>query len=185
MRFKFYIVTFLGLCAFTGQLIADSFQVCFNYSCEKYLPVTLSNSEWLSLRSVFHPNATDSEGERKQISQAIALMENLVGLKTGTDVDKGRNQNTGEYGQMDCIDESTNTTTYLKIFEQRDWLKFHSVEKPVKRNPFFFFVHWSAAIYDRSSDSIYVVDSWFRDNGQLPDVRPLSNWKRRKNDPSS
>lgn len=183
MSFHFCIFILLGLFAFSSMLQADGFEVCFNYNCSKRFPVALNNLEWQRLRSVFHPEALNSESERKQLSHAIALMENLVGPKTGTDVDKGRNQMTGEYGQMDCIDESTNTTTYLKIFERRGLLRFHTVKEPVKRNPLLFDSHWSAAIYDKSEDSIYMIDSWFRDNGQLPDIRNLPDWKRKKNDP--
>ncbi|WP_319379753.1 hypothetical protein [Thiomicrorhabdus sp.] len=118
--------------------------------------------------------------ERLKLAQAIALMERLSGRVLGTQNDKAKNSGTGESGQMDCIDESTNTTTYLTLFERRSWLKWHRVRDKVVRRPFFFDIHWTAVIQENQTGQVFAVDSWFRENGKEPLILKLEDWKLKK-----
>jgi hypothetical protein len=44
------------------------------------------------------------------------------------------------------------------------------------RRRFFFAVHWSARIRERETKKVYVVDSWFVDNGRPAVVLPVEDW---------
>lgn len=155
-------------------------QVCYNYNCKQQGKVKLAGDKWNQITEIFSNKSTNAKLERIKIARATALMEQLTGEKLGTNKDKAENNNTGEAGQMDCIDESTNTTRYLKLFAEKNWLIWHQVERREKRSPFFFDVHWTAVIKDKSNNKNYSVDSWFRDNGKEPIILPLKDWRRKR-----
>jgi hypothetical protein len=106
-------------------------------------------------------------------------MEKIIGEKTGTSGDRGGNlAGFGQQGQMDCIDESYNTTTYLKLLQRDGLLKFHRVmNRSTRFGLFAGMPHSTAVIRDVASGQDYAVDSWFFDNGELPVIMPLAHWK--------
>lgn len=155
--------------------------VCLHHGCERVERVKLSDEHWNRLVAYFTPAAQNAEEERAQIRQAIAEMERITGGLAGTAGDIG-----GDLGgigtldpQMDCIDESSNTTTYLTLFDQAEMLRWHSVEPVISRGYLFIggWPHYTARIRDKQTGEQWVVDSWFRDNGELPDVIDLETWK--------
>jgi hypothetical protein len=150
--------------------------VCYNYNCASESQVELSGPEWIEILKLFSRKARSPHDERKMISKAIALMEELTGGHLGTSNDKGRNRGAGEPGQMDCIDESRNTTSYLTLFKKRGWIRWHQIEDRAVRSPFFFDTHWTAVIRDNKSNQRYAVDSWYRDNGSEPVISTLEEW---------
>jgi hypothetical protein len=57
-------------------------------------------------------------------------------------------------------------------------LRFHRVaERATRFGLFVGMPHSTAVIEDLGSSSHYVVDSWFRDNGQLPHIVRLEDWR--------
>jgi hypothetical protein len=94
--------------------------------------------------------------------------------------DLGRNlRGFGKTGQMDCIDESTNTTTYLYMLEQAGYLKWHTlVDRSTRFGIFIGMPHATAVIEDINTHTRYAVDSWFFDNGIPPAIIELSAWKK-------
>jgi len=116
--------------------------------------------------------------EREQVRQAIALMEQFVGRHTPTWRDRGRNPPTDAWpGQMDCIDESFNTTRYLQLFAAYGGLRWHRVSERVVRAPYLFDLHWAGQLVERDTQRHYAVDSWYLDNGELPYIQPLDEWR--------
>ena len=80
-------------------------------------------------------------------------------------------------GRMDCVDNSSNTTTYLSILRDIGELDGWSVSSPRVRKRFnFTAVHWTAVIIDTETGVSWSVDSWYRPNGHLPMVMPLRSW---------
>ncbi len=164
------------------DIIADpdpaQFTVCYDYGCASLAWVTLSAEQWQRVRAVFaQPAATPAE-EREQIRRAIALFETIVGAMTGTAHDKGGTfPGFGEAGQMDCIDESINTTIYLSMLQKYHLLRWHNVTDRSTRWSLFSWPHTTAVIEERASRREWVVDSWFLDNGEPPFVLPLETWK--------
>ncbi|WP_242482541.1 hypothetical protein [Thiocystis violacea] len=83
----------------------------------------------------------------------------------------------GVDGRTDCVDNASNTTTYLHILQDIQELAGWQVSSPKVRNLFdVASVHWTAVIIDTESKTPWSVDSWYRPNGHLPIVMPLASW---------
>ena len=108
----------------------------------------------------------------------MGKLEALVGKLTGTDNDQGGNL-AGFWlrNQMDCIDESTNTYTYLVMMKNDGLLKHHEPAGKATRILPYIFPHSTAVIQNISTGNKYAVDSWFLENGQPPFVIPLHAWR--------
>ncbi len=159
----------------------DSFTICYGFDCSRRQQVGLTPSQWQDIREIFTPPAADAEQERALIRHAIAHMETLVGVLTGTWMDKGGNTaGSGQPKQMDCIDESTNTTTYLSLFRQDGLLAWHEVAERASRAKWILDIHWTGVIREPASGQSYAVDSWFLDNGEPPYIQRLEEWKAKK-----
>ena len=156
------------------------FEVCYNYTCKEVADLSLTPDQWQQIRDLFRPPAENAAQEREQIAAAVARMEILVGEKLGTLNEKGGNlQGLSDGGnQFDCIDESTNTTTYLTMMERDGLLQWHKVEERVTRNLFFFggWPHTTAVVSEKTSGKRWAVDSWFYDNGVPPAILPIDQW---------
>jgi hypothetical protein len=152
------------------------FFICTDYHCDTGQMVSLTASDWESIRNLFATDTSPSQ-ERGNIRRAIALLENIVGAITGTWRDLAGNfAGAGQPGQLDCISESRNTMTYLQLMFDDGLLKWHGVGERRVRHQFIFNTHWTAVITDRSNGQQFAVDSWYRDNGQPPDIQPLEDW---------
>lgn len=140
----------------------------------------VSGEQWGGFVEAFAA-CTDAAGERRAVGGAIGRMERIAGEQTITWMDKACNGNGGptEQGQMDCIDESTNTDVYLRLFEQRGLLRFHRVLRPVWRAPHVIDTHRTAVIEDIADGRRYAVDSWYLDNGFPAYIQPLEDWLRK------
>jgi hypothetical protein len=149
---------------------------CTDYHCDEGETVTLSDEQWHQVVSLFPPTESPAE-EREQIRRAIALLETQVGETTGTWRDLAKNvAGAGQTGQLDCISESKNTTTYLQLLRKDGLIQQHEVEDRKLRHPWILDLHWSAVIRDRNTGNRYAVDSWFLDNGQPPFIQALDEW---------
>ena len=199
---KIYFLSFLGIligCLFglglSGCIISnhpvqpgrytdmsatpEKFSVCHGYGCKYQTPASLAKSQWSKVTSQFHPPATNPEMERRQIAAAIAKMEQLTGEAVGTQTD------TGEGGfiradawQLDCIDETINTSLYLKFLERDGVLRWHKTAASAHRG-YFVNLKWphnTATVVDKTTGQRYAVDSWFFDNGKEPAIVPVEQW---------
>ena len=163
------------------SMAPSSFTVCYGFECGRHQQVSLTPSQWQDIRAIFTPPAADAEQERALIRRAIAQMETLVGTLTGTWRDKGGNTaGSGQPKQMDCIDESTNTTTYLSLFQQDGLLNWHEATERSSRARWILDIHWTGVIRETASGQLYAVDSWFLDNGEPPYIQRLDDWKAKK-----
>jgi hypothetical protein len=157
----------------------DHFSVCHEHGCQQVDTVALPSQQWQAVTQLFRAPAGTPAEERARIRQAIAQMETFAGALTGTSGDKGGDlKGLGLPGQMDCIDESVNTTTYLRLLARNGLLKWHTVEDRATRGWFIFgWPHTTAVIRDTTDKRDYVVDSWFLDNGKPPYILPLEQWR--------
>jgi len=155
--------------------------VCYNYGCKVRATIVITPKDLAVISTLFLHTASARE-ERSSIRQAIALMEQIAGRQLPTSNDVGGNYQGGvpKNGQMDCIDESLNTTTYLTFFQQHDLLHWHTVEKRAFRAPYLLDQHWSAQIRELKTGRRYVVDSWFDDNGKPPLIQPVEDWQKKR-----
>jgi hypothetical protein len=158
--------------------VIENFPHCRSYGCKNIDMIALDNADSQKLKSFFTTN-NDAMIERKNIRNAIAYLEKTVGIKTGTDVDvAGTYVRLGNY-QQDCIDESTNTTTYLMMIDQMELFKFHDVNALSSRPPILsgrLGPHRTAVIVEKQTNIKYAVDSWFHDNGVKPEIVEMDTW---------
>ncbi|MBT4770472.1 MAG: hypothetical protein HOO00_08150 [Rhodospirillaceae bacterium] len=184
-----------------GPLSVVDLVVCHNFGCTAQSPLSLTRERFTGVMAVFEPAPSNPREERAQIRAAIAEFERLAGEDLPTYRDKGLNPNSTDAetpqvpahetvvtlvpprhyasieGQMDCIDESTNTTTYLRLLEKFGLLTFHRVKERTLRTPGLFRQHWAATIEEIDGGAVYAVDSWFLDNGEPPYIQHLAAWK--------
>jgi hypothetical protein len=158
----------------------EKFEVCYQHTCKEIAELTITQAQWQGILDLFLPAPADAAEERKRVAAAVARMEILVGKKIDTSDDRGGNLQgfSADGYQMDCVDESTNTTTYLRMMERAGLLKWHRVEDRKTRNLFSFrrWPHTTAVIREKTSSKRWAVDSWFFDNGVPPVILPLEKW---------
>ncbi|MGH8728743.1 MAG: hypothetical protein ACREV9_11455 [Burkholderiales bacterium] len=153
-----------------------SFSVCFEHGCANSVSITLGPSDWEIIRKLF-ADVKDAEVERERIAQSIAALETLASGNIGA-ADRG-GTGLAYPGQMDCIDESTNSTNYLKLLAHDGLLRWHRVEERATRGWLIFgWPHTTAVISEQATGERFAVDSWFYDNGIAPVIVPLEEWRR-------
>ena len=157
----------------------ERFSVCHAHDCKEIETLGLSSGQWEQISAPLRPVTPTAAEERTRLGEAIARMEHVIGPLTGTEHDQGGSfSGLGAGGQMDCIDESVNTTTYLTLFQRAGLLRHHQIEPRATRGFFLFgWPHTSAVIRERGSDARFAVDSWFHDNGTAPEILPLDQWR--------
>ena len=105
--------------------------------------------------------------------------ESIVGKATGTATDKlGSVRGWSFANKLDCVDDAVNTGTYLYMLRKDGLIRYHEVREPARRG---FVIngkwpHVAVAIVERETGSIYVVDSWFLDNGYPAYVVSFEEW---------
>lgn len=158
----------------------DRFSICHGYSCTHKSEAGFSKTEWAAIAAIFKKApAHTASAERVKIGKALALMERYTGQKTGTSEDLPMAKTIKESAhQMDCIDETVNTTQYLDLLQQKSLLKFHQKTEPTHRGYFIdgSWPHNTAVIREKPSGALWVVDSFYRANGQEPYILPRSDW---------
>ena len=161
------------------------FSVCWSHSCSVVATVALPPAAWDRVRAMFPEPSSTPADERVRIADAIALLETLVGEITGTWRDLGGDlRGFAQPGQMDCVDEANNSTTYLKLLAADGLLVWHTVGEILKRgNVLFGMPHATAIITDSTAGEQWAVDSWYLDNGQPPYIVRYRIWNDGWNPP--
>jgi len=170
-----YLLTFYA----DEQATPDNFNICHGYSCLYKVDVNLPKPIWLQVQQLFQKESLDAVQERQQIAQAIALLEQQSGELTGIKHDLPKSVKTKDtYGQQDCIDETVNTTTYLRMLQADNLLRWHQVSTPARRGYFVDrrWPHNTATIEDLTNGQLYAVDSWPEANGGQPEIKPVAVW---------
>lgn len=154
------------------------FIVCHGYGCRLETNIALSADEWRAIRARFSPAASDAAAERAQIAQAVALLEIFVGIRTGTSAHQRRDfMNTGDETQMDCIDQTSNTWTYLTMMQGDGLLTHHRVGRPIYRGGLLTFdLSNTAVIVESESGASFAIDPTMVDAGVPPPVEPADRW---------
>jgi hypothetical protein len=170
--------TVLALAALLAALPARAEQeaeLCYNYGCTDKAAVRFSTDDLKRIQAAFG-DVGDAADERRAIAAAVALFYASAATQTPIWRDRGGNLADDEAdGRMDCIDHSTNTTTWLRMLDGQGWLKFHTVGERVRRGRFIF-EHWSARIVESGSRDEYAVDTWFLDPGLPATIYSLPEW---------
>lgn len=154
--------------------------ICHAFGCKLKHRFKPGEKDLAKLKAILALGQASPEAERKAIGKAVQWFERRVGPVVGSDKDIGGldMRNAGVAGQMDCIDEASNTTSYLTYAEKNGLLKYHTVLAPVARGFFLDgrYPHATAVVKEKDSGRRHAVDSWRYDNGVLPIIKPLEAW---------
>lgn len=155
-------------------------RICFNWSCSDTQTMTFNSHDMDVLKQRMATCSDTTLHDRLQRVRIGIWQMELLAQKYQPLLANDRAINDFEasvQGRTDCVDNSSNTTTYLHILQDIGELDGWTVSSPKVRNRFDFnAVHWTAVIIDAENELPWSVDSWFRPNGHLPMVMPLRNW---------
>lgn len=154
--------------------------ICHGFGCAYKTPVEYSRQDLALLRAILVSGRASPKVERQAIAKAVVWQERRVASTVGSQDDIGGFdiENAGVSGQMDCIDESTNTTSLLLIAQRHKMLRHHRVSAPVARGFFLDgrYPHATATVTEKKTGTVYAVDSWVHENGKRPDIMPIERW---------
>jgi hypothetical protein len=153
----------------------DTVTVCHAYGCKEQTPFTFSQADIAELSALMaRTKRNDSPAEeRRAIAYAIAWMERRVAPTVGTATDRPSMDfiGSGDSTQQDCVDEATNTTSYLLVLDRHGLLKHHRVERPFAKDSINRWTHWAALIEETDNGARYAIDSSSGPNGENPTVQ--------------
>jgi len=153
--------------------------VCSGYGCRYKQPFTFTHHDIAALSGIVDARRIRTAGEeRRAIARAIAWIENRVGRETGTWQDRAGIDlaGSGDKTQMDCVDEATNTTSYLSVLAAHGLLNHHEVLRPMAKDGVGRWTHYFAIIRDTTSGQRWAVDSSMRPNGEEPIIREAEKY---------
>lgn len=190
MRSGLVFLTFLLVGCASGQGISltpyqdagespAQFRLCHGFGCSARTWVSLSEKDWAYVTRPLRKKAKNAAQERVHIAKAIGRMEKIVQHNTGMNADFGQATTfENDQHQMDCLDETINTSRTLAFLASDDLLQYHTVGEPVHRGYFVdgMWPHNSAAVIEKASGDIYTMDSYYFDNGARVDVVALDVW---------
>jgi hypothetical protein len=159
--------------------VPTKLRACYAYGCRRsaYFPVTQGVADRFA--AIMAGGKASPEAERAAVSKAVQYYEDLSVQAIGArDLPKSPVMASGEKGQMDCIDESTNTRTLLLYLEAQHLLAFHKVRPNTSRGILIDgrYPHWTAVLRDPSGKD-WAVDSWYEAAGGPPDIMYLADWR--------
>src|SRR5215510_1270272 len=154
----------------------SEFSVCRGFYCAERSYAAINDDEWRRVSAVFKPRAKDARHERQQIARGVAMIQTVVGPRTGTNAHQWTHKNMyvlpngGDITQLDCIDTSVNTWTYMTLMERSGLFAFHKVA-PLSYAPLR-----NTAVVQEVNGGYYAIDASLVDMGVPPPIMPLSAW---------
>ena len=156
-------------------------EVCHGYGCHYRTRLDLTEGDARRFAAIMAAGAASPDAERRAVAKAVQYFETrataAIGVRDRPKSDFGKGK---ERGQMDCVDESTNTRALLFYLERRGMLQHHTVAGFVQRGFLFDgrYPH-ATAVLTAPDGTRWAVDSWFEAGGGAPDIMPLSDWMKR------
>jgi len=154
--------------------------ICHGYGCGFRTKLMLGAADGERFHAIMRAGSASPKAERAALSKAVRYFDSRANQATGFRDRPKTEFGNPERGQMDCVDESTNTRALLLYLAERGMLKFHKVSSNVSRGFFLDgrYPHWTAVISDPSGVK-WVVDPWYAQVGGAPDIFPYAQWKVR------
>jgi hypothetical protein len=158
--------------------------VCHAYGCRMQTAFRFTDADIAQIKSLMTKTrkADTPYEERRAVAYAIGWMERRTGDVIGTSADRpGMDFSaSGDPTQQDCVDEATNTTSYLLILERNGLLKHHTVGTPFSKENLLRGVagwpHWTAVLKENANSQKWAVDSWIYANGENPAIVEAERW---------
>jgi len=164
-------------------------EVCHAYTCAMKTTFYFSKKDIAQIAQIMKKTkrADTPYEERRAVAYAIAHIEKRVAAKIGIKDRPGMEfRGTGDPTQQDCVDEATNTTSYLLVLQSQGLLKHHTVQIPFSKgnllkatlegDPVKYWPHWTAVLAEKKTGQRYAVDSWIYENGENPAVVKVEDW---------
>jgi len=160
-----------------GRIIA-----CHGYGCVRRMQVSVDGA-WLGrARAILQAGQGSPDAERRALGDVVRSYTAYLAASLGgkPDIPGSPPQMSGVYGQMDCLDETANTTSLLLVLEDQGLLAHHVVEYPESRGFFLDgrYPHFTAVIAEKRAGTEWAVDPWKKAPGQRPDILPLTKWRQ-------
>lgn len=155
---------------------------CHGYGCVRRMAISV-DSAWLDRASaLLRAGGGSPEAERQALAQVVGTYTAYVSANLGgkPDIPGSPPQLSNVHGQMDCLDETANTTSLLLVLQDQGLLTYHRVGSPESRGFFFDgrYPHFTAIIAEKRTGVQWAVDPWKRAPGQRPDILPLIKWRQ-------
>jgi hypothetical protein len=164
--------------------VNNTVTVCHAYGCRMQTRFRFTDADIVELTALMSKTRKDDSAaeERRAVAYAIGWIENRVGKAIGTDTDRPGMDfaASGDPTQQDCVDEATNTTSYLLVLHHNGLIRHHSVGTPFAKDQLWRGVsgwtHWTAVLEETASGQRWAVDSWIYANGENPAVVEVEKW---------
>lgn len=167
-----------------GYVGPDSTRIvaCHGYGCSRRMALSVEGA-WLNrARTLLRAGRASPDAERKALAQVVSAYTAYLAASIGgrPDIPGSPAQMSGVHGQMDCLDETANTTSLLLVLQDQGLLTYHQVESPESRGFFLDgrYPHFSAVIMENGSGQEWAVDPWRKAPGQRPEILPLVQWRQ-------
>jgi hypothetical protein len=167
----------------------NAVEVCHAYTCRMKTTFYFHQKDINEIAALMKKTkkADTPFEERRAIAYAIGDIEKRVGAKLGINDRAGMDyMGSGDPTQEDCVDEATNTTSFLLELQSHNLLKYHTVQIPFSKeallkgilqgDPIKYWPHWTAVIEEKGTGQRYAVDSWIYANGENPAVVMVEDW---------
>ncbi len=132
--------------------------VCHAYGCQQRTKFTFTETDLADLTRLMKKTRGKEldtpEQERRAVAYAIGWMETRVGNAIGTKDDRPGMDfvASGDPTQQDCVDEATNTTSYLNVLAGAGLIHHHAVGVPFAKENYLRGVagwtHWTAVLIE-------------------------------------
>ncbi len=159
---------------------ANTVTVCHAYGCKAQTPFTFTQADVAEIAQLMARVRLDDSAaqERRAVAYAVAWMERRVAPVVGTATDRPSMDflGSGDPSQKDCVDEATNTTSYLMVLQQNGLLRHHIVERPFAKDDMGHWTHWAAVIREKENGARFAVDSSSGPNGENPTVQAAASF---------
>lgn len=158
--------------------------VCHAYGCKLQTRFRFTDDDVAALTNLMEKTRTGDtpHEERRAIAYAVGWMERRTGEVIGTKADRPGMDfaASGDPTQQDCVDEATNTTSYLIVLQNNKLLRHHTVGTPFAKENLLRGVagwpHWTAVLHETASSQKWAVDSWIFANGENPAIVEVEKW---------
>lgn len=143
---------------------------CSAYGCRTQKGMTISADTLLGLRALYENKVRDGVSERAFFAEAIAVLEKATSEAAGVKDDRVSIDfsGAGDPGQLDCVDEATNSTSFLLILGTYGMVRFHRIRKPLWKGGVLRWTHYMAIVVDTKTGVDYAIDSGVTKTGGKP-----------------
>jgi hypothetical protein len=152
--------------------------VCHGFDCYYKTKLPVSKADADRYAAIMARGAASPEAERSAVAAAVQHFEERSAAFLGhRDTPMSQFANARVKGEMDCIDEGTNSQSLLRYLEARGLLRHHKAGPTVSRGFVLDgqFPHVGAILQEKGGAK-WVVDSWPVPVGTAPTIMPLERW---------